>query len=161
MPRRSSPFAAVRCVTSLLAVAVLAGMVACAAAPATSPVLYQRLGGTAVMGPVVDRTINRAASDERTRRSFADIKLKTLRDSIVQQICSVAGGGCKYEGETMASSHHDARIQASEFDALVSMLREEMDRGGVDPAAKNELLRILAPMKRDIVTPQPLARSAP
>jgi len=34
----------------------------------------------------------------------------------------------------------------------VDILREEMDRAGVDAGAKNELLKLLAPMKRDIVT---------
>ena len=58
----------------------------------------------------------------------------------------------------MADAHKDARIRASEFDAMVTMLREELDRVGTDPAAKNELLRLLAPMKRDIV---PAALAAP
>jgi hemoglobin len=119
-------------------------------APAGS--LYARLGGPPVMGRVVTRTIERAAHDPRTQRSFDGIKLATIEASIVQQICSISGGGCKYEGETMARSHQDHKIRASEFDALVDILREEMDAADVDTGAKNELLKLLAPMKRDIVT---------
>ena len=51
----------------------------------------------------------------------------------------------------MARAHAESKIVAGEFDALVSMLREELDRSDTDPGAKNELLRLLAPMKRDIV----------
>jgi hemoglobin len=51
----------------------------------------------------------------------------------------------------MERAHRDAKIGASEFDAMVTILREELDRAGVDAQAKNELLRLLAPMKRDIV----------
>ena len=122
----------------------------CAAQPAGS--LYDRLGGAPVVSAAVQRTIERAAHDPRTQRSFDGIKLSTLEASITQQICSISGGGCHYEGETMAKSHHDLRIRPSEFDALVDILREELDAGHVDPGAKNELLRLLAPMKRDIVT---------
>lgn len=145
----------------MLAGVLAAIFAACAGNPGASPVLYDRLGGTPNMTVVVGRTIDRAAADPRTKRSFDGIKLATLKESIVQQICSVSGGGCKYEGETMANAHHDARIQASEFDALVTLLREELDRAGTDPAAKNELLRLLAPMKRDIVPERQVAAAKP
>lgn len=122
------------------------------AAPATSTTtLYQGLGGEAGIALVVSRTLDRSASDARTRRSFEGIKLAAIKTSLAQQICALSGGPCVYEGETMARSHKDAKITASEFDALVSMLREELDAAGVTASAKNELLRRLAPMKRDIV----------
>ena len=123
----------------------------CAADPERPPTLWHRLGGDAAIAPAIGRTIDRSASDPRTRRSFEDVKLQAVKDSLVQQICSITGGGCVYEGETMANAHRDAQIKASEFDALVTILREELDRGGIDTGAKNELLRLLAPMKRDIV----------
>jgi hemoglobin len=126
-------------------------LAACAAAPDAAPTLYERLGGATRVDAVVGRLIDRSASDPRTRRSFDGIKLKALKESLAQQICAVAGGGCRYEGETMARSHADLKIVASEFDAMVSILREELDREGTDAGAKNELLRLLAPMKRDVV----------
>lgn len=135
-------------------------LAACAVAPDAEPTLYQRLGGAPNVQAVVNRTIDRAATDPRTRRSFDGIKLQPLKDSIVQQICSISGGGCRYEGETMANSHKDAAIRASEFDALVTILREEFDRSGTDPAAKNGLLKLLAPMRRDIVA-DPAAPTRP
>ena len=137
-----------RCLSLPLFAAALVG---CAAAPSAPPTLYQRLGGEPVVAHVIDRTIERSAADARTRRSFDGIKLRVLKDSLVQQICQLAGGGCRYEGASMADAHNDARIRASEFDAMVTILREELDAAGVDAAAKNELLRLLAPMKRDIV----------
>ncbi len=137
-----------RCFSALLLVAVLAG---CAVAPTAPPTLYQRLGGAPRLELVIGRMIDRAARDPRTRRSFDGIKLAPLKESLVTQLCSISGGACRYEGETMARAHADARIVASEFDALVNILREELDRAGVDAGAKNELLRLLAPMKREIV----------
>lgn len=116
-----------------------------------SPSLYERLGGAPVMSGVVSRTLERTASSPLTQRSFKGIKLATLNQSLLMQICSISGGGCKYEGDTMVNAHKDAKIQPHEFDAMVAMLREELDRAGVAVGAKNDLLRLLAPMKRDIV----------
>ena len=136
-----------------LAGIVLAAVLGACAAPASAPpTLYARLGGQARVDAVVSSVIDRAASDPRTRRSFDGFNLTTLKKGIAQFICSAAGGGCVYEGDTMRVAHHDLRITASEFDALVSLWREEFDRAGVDSAAKNELLRLMAPNKRDVVT---------
>ena len=130
--------------------AVCLTLAACASPPESS--LYARLGGQPVVSAAVQRTIERAARDPRTMRSFDGIKLVTLEASITQQICSISGGGCRYEGDTMEKVHHELHIRAGEFDALVDILREEFDAAHVDPGAKNELLKLLAPMKRDIVT---------
>ncbi|MBB4842845.1 hemoglobin [Paucibacter oligotrophus] len=134
--------------------ALILGLGLLALGACTSPptaTLYQGLGGEAGIAQLVSRTLDRSASDARTRRSFEGIKLSAIKASLAQQICALSDGPCVYEGETMARSHQDAKIRASEFDALVGMLREELDAAGVSAAAKNELLRRLAPMKRDIV----------
>lgn len=141
---------------SSLRALLLAGgcmLAACSTAPAARPAasLYERLGGTAVMTGVVNRTLDRASTDPLTQRSFDGIKIAAIKDSLGLQICMISGGGCRYEGETMARAHRDSKIRPSEFDAMVTMLREELDRAGVDAGAKNELLKLLAPMKRDIV----------
>ena len=151
-----------RCAAVPLTALLLAGLAACAAAPSAAPTLYERLGGAAQVDVVVGRLIDRTATDPRTRRSFDGIKLKALKESLAEQICAVSGGGCRYEGETMAHAHADSKIVASEFDVMVSILREELDRNGTDPGAKNELLRLLAPMKRDVVnggSPATVAKS--
>jgi hemoglobin len=146
-----------RVAPSLATLVLVASLNACAVTPAQQPTLYERLGGAQRVDALVSRLIDRAAGDPRTQRSFDGIKLKALKESLAQQICSISGGGCRYEGETMARSHAELKIVASEFDAMVGMLREELDGSGTDPGAKNELLRLLAPMKRDIVGGKPAA----
>ncbi|MET0518496.1 MAG: group 1 truncated hemoglobin [Burkholderiaceae bacterium] len=143
--RRPSP-ARVLALVLTLALTTLCG---CASRPPAP--LFDRLGGQAKVEEVVGNTLRRAASDPRTMRSFDGVKLLAVQKSLTQQICALSGGGCVYEGETMARSHKELKIRPSEFDALVEILREEFDRAGVDAGAKNELLRVLAPMKRDIV----------
>jgi hemoglobin len=137
-----------------LIAAIAAGLVsACAATdPATQPSLYSRLGGEPVVKKVVAETIDRSASDPRTRRSFEGVKLQNVKDKIVEQICSLTGGGCKYTGDPMDKVHKGLKNTEAEMHLLVQFLRDSLDKNGVGEAEKNELLRVLAPMKRDIVT---------
>ena len=78
--------------------------------------------------------------------------MRTLSASLAAHLCKVADGPCVYEGETMRNAHADLGLRGSEFETTVQMLRDELDRAGVPQGAKNELLRRLAPSRRDIVT---------
>jgi hemoglobin len=137
-----------------LLAAVAVGMAAACAAPdpMSQPTLYSRLGGEPVMTRVVGETIDRAAADPRTGRSFKDVKLANVKAKIVEQICSLTGGGCKYTGDPMDKVHKGLKNTEAEMHLVVQFLRDALDGAGVKTAEKNELLRILAPMKRDIVT---------
>jgi len=124
----------------------------CATNPSTSPTLYSRLGGEKVVRQVVNETIDQASTDPRTKRSFADVKLQRVKDNIHDQICSLTGGGCKYTGDPMDKVHKGLANTEAEMNLVVQWLRDALDRHGVQTREKNELLAILAPMKRDIVT---------
>ncbi|MBL8525103.1 MAG: group 1 truncated hemoglobin, partial [Betaproteobacteria bacterium] len=71
---------------------------------------------------------------------------------VVEHICELSAGPCKYSGDSMKLSHQGLDIREAEFYGMVQHLRDALDKAGVPQGAKNELLKILAPMKRDIVT---------
>ena len=136
----------------------LSGLLAtsfCAVAgPADAPYsrsLYARLGGAAVMAAVIDELIERAAADPKLKRSFDRVDLARVKRLLVEQICSLAGGGCTYSGDSMHDVHAGLGIDQAEFYGLVEDLREAMRHHGVALRERNELLEILAPMKREIV----------
>ena len=114
--------------------------------------LFERIGGLPVLTKIVDESVDEIANSPRTKRSFDGVKLAPLKESIVMQLCKITDGGCNYEGETMLNSHRDAKISEAEFDAFVDMFRNTLTKH-LPTREKNELLKILAPMKRDIVTP--------
>lgn len=113
--------------------------------------LYERIGGKPILTMVVSETIDEVITNPKTKRSFADTKISTLKDSITNQLCVITGGDCVYEGENMKKSHADLKISTAEFELLVQALRDALDRH-VDTREKNELLKLLAPMKHDVVT---------
>ena len=77
----------------------------------------------------------------------------TINDRLVEQICVEVGGPCVYTGRTMAESHASLAVTEADFNALVEDLVDAMDARGIPRRAQNRLLRRLAPMHRDIVSP--------
>lgn len=120
------------------------------ASPAAS--LYDRLGGKPAVSAIVSDLVDRVERLPQTRRSFEKVNIKRLKRKIEEQICALTGGPCQYTGDTMKQAHAGLNITESEFYGLVEALIRVLDQHGVGDREKNQLLAILAPMKRDIVT---------
>lgn len=146
--------ATLRYVRAALAASLLAATLPAtgASSAAEAPPLYLRLGGDAVIAPVVEEMIDAVAADARVNQSFDKVDMKRLKRMIVEQICALSQGPCRYSGDDMKQSHAGLKITEAELYALVEALRDALDRHNVGTREKNELLRLLAPMKRDVVT---------
>ena len=114
--------------------------------------LYERIGGDPVITAVVEETVETMAANPRVNQSFEKVDLKRLKKMVVEQICALTGGPCRYSGDDMKITHAGLDITEAEFVAQVETLRAALDRRHVGTREKNELLRLLAPMKRDVVT---------
>ena len=114
--------------------------------------LYERLGGEKIVAQFVSETVDLSIVDPLIKRSFDKVDLKKLKVKVAEQICALSGGPCKYSGDDMKIAHQGLDITEAEFYGFVDILRGTLNRAKVPESAKNELLRILAPMKRDIVT---------
>ena len=113
--------------------------------------LYERLGGTANVQAIADDVVEHAAHDPHLKRTYDKVNLGRVKRLLAEQICSLTGGGCTYTEDSMHDVHAGMGITEAEFFGLVEVLRDSMRRHGVGQRERNELLRILAPMKRDIV----------
>ena len=87
-----------------------------------------------------------------TSRSFEKVNLKRLGQQLTIHLCSLTGGPCTFTGDDMKTTHAGQDITQAEFYALVETLRQVLDDRGVGTREKNELLALLAPFKRDVVT---------
>jgi hemoglobin len=118
--------------------------------------LYSRLGGKKAITAVVDEFVNNVAGDSRINKFFADTakdpkRLAKFKTNLVNQICSVSGGPCKYTGKDMKTAHKGMGITDADFNALVEDLVKALDKFKVGVTEKNELLGALGGMKGDIV----------
>ena len=91
------------------------------------------------------------AADKRINGQFANANIPRLKSLLVDQICAGTGGPCTYTGRDMKTAHAGMKISDGDFGALVEDLAKTLDKFKV-PERKNELLGILDPMKKDIVT---------
>jgi hemoglobin len=114
--------------------------------------LYERLGGEPVVTAIVNDLLDFSSNSARTRRSFDKVNLPRLKKKIAEQICALTQGPCVYDGDDMKQVHAGQNITQAEFYGMVEDLIVLLDRYKIGLREKNELLAILAPMKRDIVT---------
>jgi hemoglobin len=121
---------------------------AATAAPAT---LYERLGGQESVHAIAAALIDRVAADPEHGQSFKDTNLERIKTLLAEQICELSGGPCKYSGDPMREVHAGHHITQADFYDMVATLRDVLKERHVPLGATNELLRLLAPMKRDIV----------
>jgi hemoglobin len=135
-----------------LALSCLAlGSIHAGAAPVQGASLYERLGGEPVVAAVANELIDRVLADPRLKRSFEGSNIPRIKKLLAEQICSLAHGPCEYTGDSMRDVHAGHHITEAEFFGVVEQLRATLIAHRVPLRERNELLALLAPMKRDVV----------
>ena len=113
--------------------------------------VFDALHGRDGIQRIVDDLVTRAVADPRISDIFVNQDLERLRRTLGEQICYISGGPCDYSGRSMADAHADMGIRTMDFNVLVELLRDAMDKEGVPFATQNRLLAKLAPMHRTVV----------
>ena len=113
--------------------------------------LYQRIGGTPVITAITDTFIQRFSDDTRVAPTFAKTDITKFRRLFIEQICSITGGGCKYTGRDMKTTHDGLHLTETQFNALVEDLQFAMNQQRIRIELQNELIAKLAPMRGDII----------
>ena len=91
-------------------------------------------------------------NDKRTKPYFENIDQQRVKEQLVNQICEILQGPCKYTGGAMTPIHKEMGVNREAFNALVENLQFAMDKNNVPFAMQNKLLAVLAPMHRVIIT---------
>ena len=113
--------------------------------------LYQQLGGQPGLVRLMDDFMQRLLAHPRMNPFFKDVDQAHVKAQLVDQICEVSGGPCRFDGPDMAKVHSGVDINRGDFNALVEVLQQAMDAQGIAFTAQNRLLAKLAPMHREII----------
>lgn len=132
-----------------LAAALASG---CASQPRRDAALFDDLGGMPRIERFVSDTIDRSVSDPRIAWAFDNTNRDRLKRLVSRQICTLSGGPCPKRERGMGPAHRHLRLTEYDFNAVVDHLQDSMDAAGTPFRAQLRLLRLLAPMKREIVT---------
>ena len=114
--------------------------------------LYRAFGEKAGLLSLMDDFMTRLLADQRTGPHFRPANQQHIKDQLVEQLCTLGGGPCVYQGADMRTSHAELDINKSDFHALVEVLQLSMDNQGIAFGQQNKMLALLAPMHRDIIT---------
>lgn len=116
--------------------------------------LYQRVGGYDALAAVTDDFIGRLASDKELGRFFvgaSDDSKKRIRQLVLDQLCAATGGPCIYIGRDIKTVHKGLKITEKDWDASVKHLTATLDKFKVQKKEKEEVLGVIASLKKDIV----------
>ena len=113
--------------------------------------LYNALGGGDGVRALVQNLLQRSLDDPRIRHHFAETDMERLEDKLVEQICELSGGPCRYSGDTMEKTHGGLHITEGDFNALVEDLQLAMAERDIPQNAQNQLLALLAPMRPQVI----------
>ena len=133
---------------------LLAGATLAQTMPVKDDQLYKAFGEKAGLVVLMDDFMTRLLADPRTGPHFKPSNQQRVKEQLVEQLCQLSGGPCVYKGADMKSSHANLDITKSDFHALVEVLQSAMDAKGIPFRKQGEMLALLAPMHRDIITPK-------
>ena len=127
---------------------------ACATMSEPEPTLYKRLGGREGIRGVVDDFVAFLVADPRVKDRFTKLtpaQVEKLKTNASDQICDATGGPCSYLGKDMKAANNGMNITEADWNATVEDLIKALDKRNVAKKDQQELIGLLAPMKKDIV----------
>ncbi|MFY0701345.1 MAG: group 1 truncated hemoglobin [Bermanella sp.] len=117
----------------------------------TQPPLFQQLGGKPGIAKLTDAFIEAIQYNKQTLPYFLESDINRFRTKFVEQICMISGGPCEYTGDSMTDVHGGMNINEAHFNALVNDLIMAMEAIELPTSTQNQLLSLLAPMRKDII----------
>ena len=111
---------------------------------------FEAFGGKAGLVKIMDDFMIGLVADPRTTQFFNNDKQTYIKAMLVEQMCALMNGGCKYAGRDMKTTHASMKVNRAGFNALVEQFQFAMDKHQVPFAAQSKLLAKLAPMYREV-----------
>ena len=117
--------------------------------------LYARLGGADGIAAFTDDFLGRATNDPVIVPFFKGLTtadLQRIRQHVIELLCSATGGPCVYSGKDMKTVHAQMEIDNDAWNAFTGHLNETVARFKIQDRERNELVAIIASLRKDIVS---------
>ncbi|MDH5671900.1 MAG: methyl-accepting chemotaxis protein [Myxococcales bacterium] len=120
-------------------------------AAASTPPLFERLGGRKAIRAVVDELYLRVLSDDSLEPFFEGVDIRWLKNQQVDFLTHAFGGPNRYRGRSMKDAHAHLPIEGEHFEAVALHLRAALKSLRVPSALANEVLGVAASVKESVV----------
>lgn len=114
--------------------------------------LFDDLGQKPGIEQLVTQAMTVWTNDPRVGPTFDETNMVRFKRMLVDQICMITGGDCKYTGHSMAEAHKGLHLATVQFNAMAEDIQTAMEHLNVPYSVQNRLLALLAPMHREVVT---------
>jgi len=120
--------------------------------------LYDRLGGLMPISVVVNDFIDAIVPDPFLNKNPAidearkRVPSSYLKYQVTTLVCQTTGGPCQYVGRSMKESHAHLNISEGEWDRMIVIFKEVLNKHQVPMTEQKGLLDIIDSTKADIVT---------
>lgn len=127
-------------------------VLSCTACATLNPPLYLEFGGKERIAKVSEYFIDEVSFDADIYPYFKYSGIERFKEMFTAHLCQQLDGPCKYTGDTMVDVHRGMNINEADFNRVVELLMNAMDRANVPVTAQNRLLNKLAPMRAEIMS---------
>ena len=134
---------------SFIAISVF--LVACAAPNKAPQSLYDEIGGKPTIEAITNNFIDEISFNKDIYRYFEKTNITRFREKFIEHLCVNTGGPCTYTGDTMLKVHQGQNINETDFNLTVDLLVNAMDRAGLTYPQQNQVLKVLAPMRGEML----------
>jgi len=117
--------------------------------------LYDRLGGSEMLGKIFDDVGGRMAADPLLAQFFqgqSQEALASQRQRTLDFLCHETGGPCEYKGQPLKNAHGSLHITNPQFDAFLKHLGESLDQLKVGATEKKDMLALARKFRTDVVS---------
>ncbi|MGO2354743.1 MAG: group I truncated hemoglobin [Marinomonas foliarum] len=134
---------------SFIAISIF--LVACATPNKAPQSLYDEIGGKPTIEAITNNFIDEISFNKDIYRYFEKTNITRYREKFIEHLCVNTGGPCTYTGDTMLKVHQGQNINETDFNLTVDLLVNAMDRAGLTYPQQNQVLKVLAPMRGEML----------
>jgi len=113
--------------------------------------LYERLGGEKGISDIARDIIAFHLVNPTIKVRFQDTGSDKLHRLVVEFFGMGTGGPQKYTGKDMREAHKAMNISEEEFLAVLDDAMKALDKNGIAPETKNEVLGVLYSLKGEVI----------
>lgn len=122
----------------------------------SSATLYERLGGESGIAALVDDIVEAHMQNPTIQARYLPtrddpVHFEELKGHLRDFLSAGTGGPAEYRGRSMPETHRGMNIGEAEYMAVTDDILAVLDRHGVDPQTRQEMLGIAYSLKDEIM----------
>lgn len=117
--------------------------------------LYRRVGGYDALARIGADFTRSLGTDQTVQPFFfarSDDSRRRILQAFVLLLCADTGGPCFYTGRDMKSAHVGLKMGEAEWNAVMRLWGEALDRHKISGTDKSEMVQVFAKYRDDIMS---------